>query len=230
MDPQYYTRIAMAGWVFLAVILATLWGSGSPQWDTLLQLLQQKEISGAVALFGAIVGIGAPPAFGFLLERIATMMLWVFRRTSNMWHYTSMAKFRDHLASAMKDQNIHSPVGTDGALFHIFFYTHADEKVIDWARRRRTAQYASLTSALAIVFGLLLSFLLFRAFSWSVALSSLLLAAILLAHARRENNIHQQAIAAWINTMGVRVSKDFAKQLALSKGEVEDGPPHSTSK
>jgi hypothetical protein len=73
MEPLYYSRITMAGWVFMAVITTSLWSSHHKYWAALLDQLHNANPL-TVAIFGAIVGIGAPPALGFLLVNINIMM------------------------------------------------------------------------------------------------------------------------------------------------------------
>jgi len=44
MEPFYYTRVAMVGWVFLAVTIGSLWASDVPEWQSLVGLFQSAGV------------------------------------------------------------------------------------------------------------------------------------------------------------------------------------------
>ncbi|MCA9994208.1 MAG: hypothetical protein KDE56_00590 [Anaerolineales bacterium] len=220
MDPHYYTRIAMVGWVFTAVIIGSLWGSGNPQWANLVQLFQQQGSSFANVILGVIVGISAPPAIGFLLERVVSMILWFLKR--NMWVYSSTTTFASSLANVLEKESIVFDRKSGAASFHVFFYTFADAKLLDWARRRRTQMYASLTSVLAIGLALLFAAFIFQAFSWSICLVCIIVAIILTLHAVREADIHEQVISAWVKTLGNAAIIKFTSDITEKNKTTSD--------
>jgi hypothetical protein len=203
MDPIYYTRIAMAGWVFLAVILCSAWDSGSQFWKDMLQL-SHSSASGLLLVFvGAIIGIGAPPALGFLFERIASMILWPFKR--NMWQYSHVITFGKELTLNPKNKiRLLRP-----ATFHIFFYTFANSNLLTWARRRRTQIFASLTSAIAIFSSLPITILIIDSFSFLVFFISIVLFAFLIIHTKIQSDIHMDAINTWVITFGQEHITEF---------------------
>ena len=76
MDSIILSRIAMVGWVFLVVFIGSLWSTNSEPWQKLLGFLQDKDRSAfAIAVLSVLVGIGAPPALGFLLEE-SSLFFW----------------------------------------------------------------------------------------------------------------------------------------------------------
>src|SRR5688500_11468663 len=75
MEAGLFSRFAMAGWVFMVVFVASLWHSNSPAWTNVSGLLLNKDVSAVpLAAFGAIVGLSAPPALGFVLMTLATSL------------------------------------------------------------------------------------------------------------------------------------------------------------
>src|ERR1044072_1754138 len=100
MDTFFTTRINMAGWFFMAVVLGSLWHRQTDQWINLTALIKGGGGTIALAFIGAIVGIGAPPAIGFLMERITSTILIKFKR--NMWNYPCTSVFRETLREELK--------------------------------------------------------------------------------------------------------------------------------
>jgi len=162
MDPHHYSRIAMAGWVLAAVLLGSAYELHAPDWVKLYNLTVKGNATFGLALLGIVVGVGAPPAVGFLLERIASMLLMIFKR--NLWLYKSVKTFGDQPVDD-SEGNTGSRKSTQGAAaFHMAFYTFAGSEVLEWARRRRTNMYGSWTSFLAIVGGLIVVRIRYHAF------------------------------------------------------------------
>jgi hypothetical protein len=81
--------------------------------------------------------------------------------------------------------------------------------------------YASFTSALAIITGLIVSLHFFRAFSWSVGIVSTIVALLLSYHARREGKYHREVITSWTEVFGPKASEDYLKQLQQKDVSVE---------
>lgn len=220
MEPLYYTRIAMAGWVFMAVVLISLWASNSEYWIGLVQLLREKNDNGAGALlaFGAVVGIGAPPALGFLLEKLAATLMRAAGRS--MAVYGCAEVLRSSLATLLPKSEVLHQKEAASPVLQVFFYTFADSKFIEWARRRTTQTYASLTSALAVLSGLLLVNFVFRVISWPVELIAVAIAAVLVLHGIRESLTQEQAISAWVNTIGLKVAREFVALQSTDNKQV----------
>lgn len=214
MDPLYYTRIAMAGWIFMAVVLGSLWSINSPLWIELVQLTQKDTGTITVVIFGAIIGIGAPPALGFLLERLSSMILSLLK--ANMWNYPSTVIFGKAFDEVFEEEKVINKK-SGAAAFHVFFYTFADSKLLNWARRRRTQMYASLTSALSIVFALFFSIFVLNALSWFVLTVSIIVIVGLTVHSIRERTIHEQTITMWVNTFGAKALNEFSTNIISKK-------------
>lgn len=50
MDPQYYTRLAMAGWIFVPVVFASLVANGLQAWNHLVREALSKDFNSATQL------------------------------------------------------------------------------------------------------------------------------------------------------------------------------------
>ena len=119
MDSFLSARVAMSGWLFLAVIITSLWATNSPEWVKLLELVKSSNGTVTLALFGAIVGVGGPPALGFIFERIISVCLFSLER--NSWNYPVVRDFRKEFSETLKVQpEFYHPV-SDGGIFHTFF-------------------------------------------------------------------------------------------------------------
>ncbi len=195
MDPLYYTRIAMAGWIYTAVILLSIYIVDSPYWTSLLQLAKTDKSELVLAFLGAVVGLGAPPALGFIFERITSLCLWAAGKS--MWNYSSVESFKARFES-LDDRKREKIIELSGpALFHILFYTTAADNLLEWTRRHRTQMYASYTSAIALIAGLV-TVSVIHASSLLITIISFGLAIILFIHANRERKDHELTIATWI--------------------------------
>lgn len=209
MDASHYTRNAMAGWVFLAVFGASLADSNAPLWSELLASVRDTQAAGTLlaAFVAAVIGVGAPPAVGLVLERIVSLVMAVTRR--NQWNYVGAVALGTELRSSLGTKTRHSVAPEPAALFHVAFYTHANDNLIAWARRRRASMYGSLTGALAITLALAMALAL-DAFSWSVAVTSGVLGACLIIHGLREQRMHRLTIEAWSELQSPSAVKNVA--------------------
>lgn len=196
----------MSGWVFLAVLLVSFWETDCYQWDQIVSLTSKDQATFVLGVFGAIIGIGGPPAFGFLLEKVVSVILVGFKQ--NMWQYRAAQTFRKYFDDALKTTNRDPISTTDAAVMHTLFYTSADAKLLDWARRRRTHMYASFTAAASIVFALLLAGLKFNVWAFWTIITSIVLVVSLIIHGIRELRYHKQTVSAWIDIYGAKVSKE----------------------
>lgn len=200
MDSIIFSRITMAGWLFLAAFIGSLWSTHSEAWQKVLGLLHEKDSSAfAIAVLGALVGIGAPPAVGFLLERIVTLFLITAERSMTV--YPGVKRFKEALAAkATGDKlTILKELSAEG-VFHAYFHTYADANLLNWSRRRLAQVYASATGVLAILGGLVCGMITARSVDWGFAVLCLVFAAVLFNDARLQSNAHKGAIEAWIQT------------------------------
>lgn len=196
MDPHYYARYAMAGWILAAVVGAT---------GIELDVISLGSISAdlkdantlVVIIVGATIGVGAPPAVGFLFERFTSVLLTPFG--ANMFTYDFLEEFSGTTATgAIEDGECRDQRAKTGpAVFHVCFYSHASEDLRSWARRRRTQLFASLSSATAIVAGLLLSLCIFHDLGLFRASVAVLFFALLVAHGWREGRYHRAVLRVW---------------------------------
>jgi hypothetical protein len=194
MDTIIFSRIAMAGWIFLAVLVGSIWSTNSAAWQGLLALLQNKDSSSlALGVAGVIVGIGAPPALGFLLERAVTLLLIWLKRSPTV--YPKVVNFKDRLPASFKAACANA---TGPAAFHITFYNSADKELQNWARRRLAQVYASAIGAAAIVFGLVVGRYVAGSFNFAFVLIALAFAALLVNDARVQSNAHRDTIGVWV--------------------------------
>jgi len=191
----------MTGWIFLVVFIGSLWSTDSETWRKLLEFLQDKDKSAfAVAVLGAVVGIGAPPALGFLLERVVTLFLIAMKRSMTV--YPEVKEFKKSLAGKLPPGNPAIPEKlTSVGVFHVYFHTYSSANLQTWSRRRLAQVYASATGVLAILSGLVAGMIIARSFDWGFAALCLVFAAVLFNDARVQSNAHQTAIDAWIETI-----------------------------
>lgn len=206
METIIFSRIAMAGWIFLAVLVGSLWSTNSTAWQVLLGLLQPRENSSLVlGLAGLIIGIGAPPALGFLIERVVTIILISLKRSITV--YPRVAGFKDTLRLSLNEQfNAVSKNVTGPATFHVFFYTSADKELLNWARRRLAQVYASATGVIAILSALVIGGYIAGSFNWRFIVISLAFAVLLFNDARIQSNSHRDTICAWVETFPLSAS------------------------
>lgn len=198
MDSIIFSRIAMAGWIFLAAFIGSLWSTHSEAWQKLMGFLHEKDSSAfAIAVLGALVGIGAPPALGFLLERVVTLFLISAKRSMTV--YPGVKAFRDTLEAKMGAGAIPKALSAEG-VFHACFHTHADASLLNWSRRRLAQVYASATGVLAILGGLGCGIIITRSCDWGFVVICMVFAAVLFNDARLQSNVHKGAIEAWIQT------------------------------
>ncbi len=203
MEPIIISRTAMTGWLFLAVLIGALWSSQSAAWQELLKVLQTQQSSPlALGVLGAIVGIGAPPAVGFLFERLVTLILILSRRTTPV--YSRVVGFDPSLFEVPTASN--TAASTGAAAFQVFFYTYADEKLLNWARRRLAQVYASAAGATAILVALIIGRFIAGSFNLEFTAISLFVAALLVNDARLQSSLHRDTINAWIDTFALTIT------------------------
>lgn len=208
MDSIILSRIAMTGWIFLVVFIGSLWSAHSEAWQTVLGFLHEKDTSYlAIAVVGALVGIGGPPALGFLMERVVTLFLVTANR--NMTGYPGVKNFKELLAARAPAANatITEKLAGEGC-FHVYFYTHAHANLQNWSRRRLAQVYASATGVLAVLSGLVCGMIVSRSFHLGFVLLCLAFAAVLFNDARLQSNAHRGAIEAWIETADLTKTPD----------------------
>lgn len=205
MTPKYYMRIAMAGWLFVAVVLASLWSNDANAVQTLRDQLAGADDKLIAAVVAAIVGLGAPPLLGFLLERIASLLLLCFKL--NLWQYDAVTKYGETIGTSLNipeartrlGRGLNMILGRDprGAAFHVIFYSEGNPEFVAWCQRRRTNMFASFTSTFAIGLGLIVSWWLGAVSSLVIGVSAFLIV-FLTAHGLREGNYHRAAVTQWI--------------------------------
>lgn len=201
MDSIILSRIAMAGWLFLAVFIGSLWSTHSQAWQNVLGFLHEKDSSAfALAVLGALVGLGAPPALGFLLERVVTLFLITVNRSMTV--YPDVKSFKESLAGKVPGGNGAFPEKLAGeGVFHVYFYTYAHANLLNWSRRRLAQVYASATGVLAVLGGLGCGIITTRSFDWGFVVLCLVFSSVLFNDARLQSNAHKGAIEAWIQTV-----------------------------
>lgn len=212
MEALHYGRVAATGWLFLLVLLASLWATDAEAWYAILTILSSDRVSLALAAAAAVAGLGGPPAVGILLDRLAALILFLVR--GNMWNLPFNEQFGGLLASSGTGGDAISPSGA----FHCFFYTHADSRLIDWMRRRTTQVYGSLTAALAVLLALLSAWLL-DSFSIGVTVVSVLIVLALLTYAVLVTRAISETGKAWVSTIGRRAVAEYEQG---SRGTVDD--------
>jgi hypothetical protein len=213
MDKLHYGRVAAAGWLFVLVLAATLWASDSPDWQNLKALVLSDEPTAILAIVTAIAGLGGPPAVGLILDRLAALAFLAARRS--MWNLRFNREFREILVNEVElNESISSP----GA-FHVFFYTYADSRLIDWMRRRTTYAYGSVISSMAVISGIGVALFAFDSFSLGVSLVSLAIVAALFVYAYIVTRGISETGQAWVSTIGRLTVKQFKDGLRASSGE-----------
>jgi len=210
MEPLYYTRIATSGWIFLTILFTSFWGSKSDQWKYIMSLINDKNIDISLAITGAIAGISAPPAFGFLIEGVNWFLVLISGQQP--WYYHSNKLFKANFEKIFINNNKTRFCNPPGAIFSVFFFSNASPDFLYWARRRLTNFYANLNAMLSIIIALIIVWLL-NSLYIPVLISSLFLIVILSIRAYLEGNIHKKTISTWVDTVGVAVLKNFSSQL-----------------
>lgn len=214
MEALHYGRVAATGWLFLLVLLASLWATGADEWHAILAFLSSNRASLALGAAAAVAALGGPPAVGILLDRLAALILFLVR--GNMWYLQFNERFGELLGPSDAGSD---PISPSGA-FHCFFYTHADTRLIDWMRRRTTQVYGSLTATLAIVFAVLTAWLL-DSLSIAVTAVSVLLVLALLTYAVLVTRAISETGRAWVATIGRRAVAEYSEGSRAPK----DGDP-----
>lgn len=200
MDSILLARTTMVGWLFLAVFLGSLWRADGDAWHQLLGFLREKDSNAlAVGILGALVGISAPPALGFLLERVVTLILTVANRSIAV--YPEVKSFKESLANAPRSPSAIPEELSGDSVFHVYFHTYAHANLQTWSRRRIAQVYASATGALAVLGGLGAGIIATRSVAWGFFLLCLFFVAVLFNDARLQSNAHQAGIRAWIQTL-----------------------------
>jgi hypothetical protein len=209
-ENMFNSRFVMAGWLYLAVALVGLWDAGGGVWDQLTSWLNHEQQSAlALAVSSAIVGIGAPPALGFLIERTVSALLWVVSSTGAQ--HESRDAFRELLAGrepaslAGKWSSL-SP----GSAFSVFFYTCASDPLIKHAMWRRTQFYTSFVAALSMILALATIWIVSESCPWRTTVIFGSLSALLGLHAIGMLRSYDRLIAAWITTFGRQSVSQFA--------------------
>jgi len=216
LDPIYYIRVASAGWVFLAVVLASLWSSQAPTWQSLSELAKSGQASIAGAVIAAVAGIGAPPALGMLFERVTRLLLLVVRW--DLWQYPFLNDFYGMYQRTLMDEP--PTKTTPGGIFHVFLYSAGPDQFVDWLRRRIAHLVSSVTSALAILVGLLVAGISLHAFSWSVFAVSAIIIVALLCYAGVEHRVVLAAGSSWVASLGHLVIQEHAANRQGSKKSI----------
>jgi hypothetical protein len=176
----------MAGWVFVATFLLGAWERGTPDWDWFAGMVKTGgQASIGLAVLAAIVGVSGPPAFGFVLERIVSSLISPSKW--QMWNYDGVKKTRCLF-----------PNSSGSAVFHVEFYTKADEKLVKWTQRRRANFYSSVTASLSVWLGLGVIAIRSHAVPLMTFAGGLALSVRLLAHAGRVGRYHREVIEGWI--------------------------------
>jgi hypothetical protein len=215
MDPQYYTRIAMAGWIFVAVVLASLVASGGQAWNNLVREALSKDFNSAIplAIVGAVVGIGAPPAVGFLMEKLTSVVVW--RAKWTMSHYDCTKELKQAAPSAIQKQPSFQDIPPH-AVFHLFFFSYAPSNFRAWTELRLTHMYAALNGIVAMILGLATAGAVFHAFSYWVLGISLAAICFLGGYAFTEKNLCRDAVGAWISLNKDRVWGQYIEEQKAS--------------
>jgi hypothetical protein len=148
MDAQYYTRIAMAGWIFVAVVFASLVAGGGQTWNHLVVVALSKDFNSAIplAIVGAVIGIGAPPAAGFLMEKLTSVVVWQAKWT--MSHYGCIEELMQAAPSVIRKQPRFQRT-PPRAVFHLFLSSYATNNFRLWTETRQTHMYAALNGVVA---------------------------------------------------------------------------------
>lgn len=214
MDKFLYTRTSISGWVLFVFIFISLWLADTPEFHKIVLFAEKADKQFATILLGGIVGIGTPPMLGFLLERISSVFftfLSFLQRSfgkkhpllGQMWHYQCNDNLLTYYLNQL-DENTEKPKINSAAFLHIVFYTYADKKLLDWARRRRMHMYASFTSGLAILIALFILYC-FRPPTYGFMITSAVLIILLIYHAIRESVFHEKVIDSWAETIGKQI-------------------------
>lgn len=188
----------MGGWLFVVVVVSAVWNGDLGTRSAILSFITQyAKDTGALmaAVLSGLVGLGAPPAIGFLLERLVSFVLAIC--SHSMWNYPSVQSFRlraqDNLSFSELDDTV-----DPSAFFHVLFYSCADPKLVDFTRRHRAQMYASWIGATAIIAGLVVTLGVFSGTRSLICYSAwLLVAAMLSATAVRTGQQHRAVIDAW---------------------------------
>ncbi len=215
MDAQYYTRIAMAGWIFVAVVFASLVAGGGQTWNHLVVVALSKDFNSAIplAIVGAVIGIGAPPAAGFLMEKLTSVVVWQAKWT--MSHYDCIEELMQAAPSVIRKQPRFQRTPSR-AVFHLFFSSYAPNNFRLWTETRQTHMYAALNGVVAVVLGLVTAGGAFHAFSCGVLLISLAAGCFLVGYAITEKTLCQEAVSAWVTLNKARLWSQYSEEQKAS--------------
>lgn len=212
MDDLYYWRLSVPGWVFMAVTLSMLWAANPDLIEHLWQVLSTTDSGVVAAAVGALIGIGLPPALGFILEKVVNVL--VFLANWTVRGAESAARLEQKLSERYRELGLDLPAQGVGGVFQAFFYTNASGPLVDWARRRRGIMYASFSSCLAVWLALAAGAAAFHVFPRSIVVPALLVSGAFVFGGYREFAIHRDTMAAWVDTIG----KDMINALVVPQG------------
>ena len=197
MDPQYYTRLAMAGWIFVAVLFVSLVAGGGQAWNYLVRQALSKDFNSTIplAIVGAVVGIGAPPAAGFLMEKLTSVAVWKAGWTIS--HYDFIQELKEAAPLVIQKQPSFQRMKPH-AVFHLLFSSYGSSDFGSWTETRLTHMYAALNGVVAVVLGLVTAGGVFHAFSYWVLGISFVAICLLIGYAHTEMALCREAVRTWI--------------------------------
>jgi hypothetical protein len=235
MDPTIYTRVAMAGWMFGAVVLGFLARTGTNHlWRDVNAFLASPERAQLVV--AAAVGLAGLPIVGYLISSMVDFILNVapdkrqwFPR--NPWRHD---KINEAFLRILEPQTGGRERGLRTAedkryaarVFFAFFYERAGDNVIQWRRRRRTNFHAAFNLGAGVLLGVLAAVVLslwdsWGAFWWVAAVGTIVGTVCALYNAILEERRSREAILAWATIIGPLSVREY-----LEQGRVNHPIPH----
>jgi hypothetical protein len=202
MEAYLNIRVMSGGWLFIAAVLGSLLEVDPHRLGTSMARLNANGGTAfAIAVLGAIAGIGAPSAFGLLLERVIAACLWL---------NSGLAHSKDH-RHALRDSiltDIDSEAArilcelSGGAVFNVCFFTNANTEMIHYVLLRRAQFYTAAVSSLSIVIGVLVGCIWMKSIPWVTIIIATPIACLLLIHAVHLEKSLTRLETAWLRIEG----------------------------
>ena len=151
-----YTRKALTGAMMMLAFVATwLPSSCDNNWANALEWIKNNDSTAITGLVAAVLG---SPFIGFI---IGTSVQGVWYLFWGQPYKKVTRKFKQELLEAMAqrgESKVRDHITKMGPLhlFCFFFYSFAPKELVDWSRRRRTAEVLAYNWSPAIIFGILL--------------------------------------------------------------------------
>ena len=159
METVHLSRAAMTGWIFAATLVSLMATSQCQAWLHLINNYSFAADKSAIviAVYGAVVGIGGPPAVGFLLEKLASPI--IYKWGYNMWNFPCALLLEPQIKPDWAEHTGMDAKRLSAALFYSELHGNRSLNlgIEEFSRRRRNRAFADVAAILAIIIAMVTS-------------------------------------------------------------------------